>query len=79
MRDALAATRRPIVFSICEWGVQGMFTVDPYCHLADSWWGKILLGGQRVPSAIRKQHFTVSNGLKPTPFSDGEFRELDHS
>lgn len=25
MRDALAATKRPIVFSICEWGVQGIF------------------------------------------------------
>ncbi len=49
MRDALVGTGRPIVFSVCEWGVQDPARW-PASAVGNSWrisWAAIVLSGVR--------------------------------
>ncbi|KAF9560910.1 glycoside hydrolase family 27 protein [Agrocybe pediades] len=74
MRDALAATKRPIVFSICEWGVQ-----DPARWPASSVGHSWRMSNDIGPPASWDNLFRIINQLVPiTQFAQrGGWNDLD--
>jgi alpha-galactosidase len=74
MRDALAATNRPILFSACEWGVQDPARW-PASGVANSW----RIANDIGPPASWDNLFRIINQLVPiTGFAGpGAFNDLD--
>ncbi|KAF8157995.1 glycoside hydrolase family 27 protein [Crassisporium funariophilum] len=74
MRDALAATKRPIVFSVCEWGVQ-----DPARWPASSVGNSWRISNDIGPPASWDNLFRIINQLVPiTQFAQrGAWNDLD--
>ncbi|KJA23230.1 carbohydrate-binding module family 35 protein [Hypholoma sublateritium FD-334 SS-4] len=74
MRDALAATNRPIVFSICEWGVQDPARW-PASDVGNSW----RISNDIGPPASWDNLFRIINQLVPiTQFAHpGAWNDLD--
>ncbi|KAF8895589.1 glycoside hydrolase family 27 protein [Infundibulicybe gibba] len=74
MRDALAATKRPIVFSICEWGVQ-----DPARWPASAVGNSWRISNDIGPPASWDNLFRIINQLVPiTQFAGpGAWNDLD--
>ncbi|HEX8631198.1 MAG TPA: ricin-type beta-trefoil lectin domain protein [Catenuloplanes sp.] len=78
MRDALAATRRPILYSLCNWGQESVWTWGP--QVGNSWrtTGDIVASWTSVMSILDSQVGLV-NYSRPGAWNDPDMLEVGNS